>query len=183
MALLLAMLRTLVDERLEPAALVTRLNVQVSRHAPGSRFITFFYGVFDPRTGDFTYVSAGHMPPLLLRGAAGIEDGRCERLSDGGIALGMFEHSTYSEGRTTIHPDELVAIYSDGITEAEDPTGRPFDEAGLEAALRANRSLDIAGIGAAVVRAVEVYTDNTKFADDLTILLLRRSNIPTAVGV
>src|SRR5262245_41040244 len=65
MALLLAMLRTLVDERLEAAPLVTRLNVQVSRHAPGTRFITFFYGVFDPRTGDFTYVNAGHMPPLV----------------------------------------------------------------------------------------------------------------------
>src|SRR5207302_1140662 len=80
MALLLAMLRTLVDEKLEAADLITRLNVQVCRHAPGSRFITLFYGVFDPRTGALTYVSAGHMPPLLLRG-----DGRCERLTDGGI--------------------------------------------------------------------------------------------------
>ena len=68
MALLLAMLRTLVDEKLEPADLITRLNVQVCRHAPGTRFITLFYAVFDPRTGSLTYVSAGHMPPLLLRG-------------------------------------------------------------------------------------------------------------------
>lgn len=184
MALLLAMLRTLVDERLEPAALVTRLNVQVSRHAPGTRFITFFYGVFDPKSGDFTYVSAGHMPPLLLRAPARAGDtARCERLTDGGIALGMFEHSTYTAGHITIQPDELVAIYSDGITEAEDPSGRPFDEAGLEGALRANRSQNISAIGAAVVRAVEVYTDDTKFADDLTILLLRRCRIPTPVGV
>jgi phosphoserine phosphatase RsbU/P len=183
MALLLAMLRTLVDERLEPAALVTRLNVQVSRHAPGTRFITFFYGLFDPRNGDFTYVSAGHMPPLLLRTARPGEEAQCERLSDGGIALGMFEHSTYTAGQISIQPDELVAIYSDGITEAEDPSGCPFDEAGLETALRANCAQDISAIGASVVRAVEVFTDNTKFADDLTILLLRRSTIPTPVGV
>src|SRR5262249_30509599 len=115
MALLLAMLRTLVDERLEPAPPLTRLNVHVSRHAPGTRFITFVYGVLDARTGLFTYVSAGHMPPLVLR-----SDGRCERLSDGGIALGMFEHSTYTAGQVMIQPDELVAVYSDGITEAED---------------------------------------------------------------
>src|ERR1700737_290414 len=51
MALLLAMMRTLVDERLEPGELVTRLNVQVSRHAPGTRFITLFYAVFEPLTG------------------------------------------------------------------------------------------------------------------------------------
>ena len=64
MALLLAMLRTLVDEKLEPADLITRLNVQVCRHAPGTRFITLFYAVYQPLTGDLTYVSAGHMPPL-----------------------------------------------------------------------------------------------------------------------
>src|SRR2546430_8270827 len=67
MALLLAMMRTLVDERLEPAELVGRLNVQVARHAPGSRFITLFYGVFDTGSGELTYVNAGHTPPLLLR--------------------------------------------------------------------------------------------------------------------
>jgi phosphoserine phosphatase RsbU/P len=178
MALLLAMLRTLVDERLEPAALVTRLNVQVSRHAPGTRFITLFYAVYNPADGSLIYVNAGHMPPLLLR-----NDDRCDRLSDGGIALGMFERSTYTAGRLTIDPDELVAIYSDGITEAENESGRPFDEAGLEAALRANRHTAISAIGSAVVHAVERHTGDTKFADDLTVLLLRRCTAPAPVGV
>jgi serine phosphatase RsbU (regulator of sigma subunit) len=178
MALLLAMLRTLVDERLEPSALVTRLNVQVSRHAPGTRFITLLYAVFDPKSGEFTYVNAGHMPPLVMR-----SDGSCSRLTEGGIALGMFPLSTYTTGRITIQPDELVAIYSDGITEAENPSGRPFDEAGLEAALVAHRHESVLSIGAAVVRAVEQYTADTRLADDLTILLLRRCTTPTPVGV
>ena len=173
MALLLAMLRTLVDEKLEPAELVTRLNVQVCRHAPGTRFITLFYGVYQPITGDMAYVSAGHMPPLVLR-----NDGRCERLTDGGIALGMFDQSPYSVGRVIIEPNELVAIYSDGITEAEDRAGRPFDEDGLEATLKVHRDEPITSIGAAIVRAVERHTADTRLADDLTILLLRRS--PTA---
>jgi serine phosphatase RsbU (regulator of sigma subunit) len=178
MALLLAMLRTLVDERLEPADLVSRLNVQVSRHAPGTRFITLFYGVYDPTTGGFTFVNAGHTAPLLLR-----SDNHCDRLSDGGIALGMFQHSTYTAGHTHIEPDDLLAIYSDGITEAENPSGRPFDEAGLEAALRATRGQTISSIGPAIVRAVERYTGDTKFADDLTLLLLRRCATPAPAGV
>jgi serine phosphatase RsbU (regulator of sigma subunit) len=178
MALLLAMLRTLVDEALEPADLVTRLNVQVTRHAPGTRFITLWYGIFDPKTGVLTYVNAGHMPPLLLR-----NDGTCERLTAGGIALGMFDHSTYSTGQVTIQPDELVAIYSDGITEAENPAGRPFDDAGLESVLTAHRHDNLSSIGAAVVRAVEQYTADTRLADDLTILLLRHCTTPAPVGV
>ena len=175
MALSLAMLRTLVDERLEAADLVTRLNVQVCRHSPGTRFITLFYGVFKPATGELTYVSAGHTPPLVLR-----VDGRCEKLSDGGIALGMFDHSTYTPGRTMIEPGELIAIYSDGITEAENPRGVPFDEAGLETALKHNHRQSLSAVGAAVVRAVEQYSMDTRLADDLTILLLRRTTAGTA---
>ena len=178
MALLLAMLRTLVDEKLEPADLVTRLNVQVCRHAPGSRFITLFYAVFDPRTGSLTYVSAGHMPPLLVRG-----DGSCDRLSDGGISLGMFEQSTYTTGHVVIQPQDLFAVYSDGITEAENPKGVPFDEIGLETALKACQHDSLSAVGAGVVRAVERHTDEHKFADDLTILLLRRCALPATAGV
>ena len=181
MALLLAMLRTLVEEGLEPAPLVTRLNVQVSRHAPGTRFITLFYGVYDPATGQLIYVNAGHTAPVVLRAGGGCD--RLGRLTEGGIALGMFEQSTYVEGQATIQPDDLVAIYSDGITEAENAGGRPFDDAGLEAALSGNRKLAIPALGAAVLHAVERYTGDTRFADDLTLLLLRRCTVSAPVGV
>ena len=170
MALLLAMLRTLVDERLEPAALVTRLNTQVSRHAPGTRFITLLYGVYDSVSGVLTYVNAGHMPPLLLR-----RDGSCERLSDGGVALGMFDGSVYTPGHATIGTDDLLAIYSDGITEAENPRGVPFEEAGLEALLRLRRHDGLSSLGAGIVRGVEQYSADARLADDLTIFLLRRT--------
>jgi len=172
------MMRTLVDEKLEPAELVTRLNVQVTRHAPGTRFITLLYAVFDPATGQLTYVNAGHMPPLLLR-----RSGICERLTDGGIALGMFEKSTYVTGTAILDPDEVLAIYSDGITEAENPSGRPFDEGGLEGALVAHQHDELTSMGAAVVRAVEQHTADTRLADDLTILLLKRCTAPSPVGV
>jgi hypothetical protein len=88
MALLLAALRTLVEERLEPAALVARLNVQICRHSPASRFITLVYAVYNPVTGSLTYVNAGQNPPMIRR-----RDGRFERLTGTGIALGLFDHS------------------------------------------------------------------------------------------
>src|SRR6185369_8046963 len=78
MALLLAMMRTLVDEGLEGATLVTRLNAQIVKHAPRSRFITLFVATFDPTTGVLVYVNAGQNPPLVRRG-----NGRFERLSVG----------------------------------------------------------------------------------------------------
>ena len=178
MALLLAMMRTLIDERLDPAELISRLNVQVCRQSPGNRFITLFYSVLDLATGELTYVNAGHTPPLLLRA-----DGVVERLQDGGIALGMFDESRFNTGRAVLQPDDLLAIYSDGITEAESPKGVPFDEQGLETVLAGERRNNVAATCAAVVRAVERHTADTRLADDLTLLLLRRSTVPSAAGV
>jgi phosphoserine phosphatase RsbU/P len=178
MALLLAMMRTLTDERLEPAELMSRLNVQVCRQSPGNRFITLFYSVLDLGSGELTYVNAGHTPPLLFRDGGGIE-----RLQSGGVALGMFDGSQFQAGRVHLQPDDLLAIYSDGITEAENPSGVPFDEQGLETVLTAERRNNVAATCAAVVRAVERHTADTRLADDLTLLLLRRSTVPSVAGV
>ncbi len=178
MALLLAILRTLVDEGLGPGELVTRLNAQVSRHAPASRFITLFYGVYNPADGELVFVNAGHTPPLLLR-----RSGACDRLAEGGIALGMFERSTYTAGLANLGPDELLAIYSDGITEAENAAGQPFDEAGLESVLKARQDAAVPDLASLVLGAVERHTGDARMADDLTVLLLRRTTDPAPAGV
>jgi serine phosphatase RsbU (regulator of sigma subunit) len=123
MALLLAMMRTLVDERLQPAALLERLNIQVCRQAPGTRFITLFYSVFDMTTGALTYVNAGHTTPLVL-GA----DGPSRSSSRRGAR--HVQASTFETAGVTLGPDDLLAIYSDGITEAENPAGVPSTNAG-----------------------------------------------------
>ena len=72
-------------------------------------------------------------------------------------------------------------LYSDGITEAEDPSGVPFDEAGLLALIRAHAdNPDLRDIGAAIIKAVERHAQDVRFADDLTVLLARR---PLSVGI
>lgn len=169
MALLLAVMRTLVDEELEAQALVERLNVQICRHSPASRFITLFYAEYAPPTGAITYVNAGQNPPLVRR-----RDGRYERLGSTGVALGMFDHSTFGAVGTVLHPGELLVLYSDGITEAEDPAGRPFEEAGLELVIERYADLGPADIGARVLQAVEDHAKGSRFTDDLTILILKR---------
>lgn len=170
MALLLAVLRTLVDERLEASALAARLNTQICRHSPGSRFITLFYAVYDPVTGDLTYVNAGQNPPFVRR-----NDGRYERLGATGVALGMFEESQFAAAHTTVEPGEMLILYSDGVTEAEDPAGQPFEEAGLEQVLDACAGQRPAAVAAGVLAAVERHAVRPRFTDDLTILLLQRA--------
>ena len=169
MALLLAMLRTLVDERLEAGPLAERLNAQISRHSPSTRFITLFYAEYFPSTGLLTYVNAGQNPPLIRRA-----NGTYEKLESTGVALGMFEGSKFGAVQTILAPGDLLVMYSDGITEAENPQGEPLEEAGLEQILERHATASPADIGASVVRAVEAYTTRSRFHDDLTILILRR---------
>jgi phosphoserine phosphatase RsbU/P len=170
MALLLAALRTLVEERMQPAALAARLNVQICRHSPASRFITLVYAVYDPPSGALTYVNAGQNPPLIRRA-----DGRFERLAGTGIALGLFEHSEYGAEETHLGPGDLLVLYSDGITEAEDPAEEPFEESRLQAVIERHAAQPPAAIAAEVLAAVQAHAKRGRFGDDLTILVVKRA--------
>jgi serine phosphatase RsbU (regulator of sigma subunit) len=169
MALLLAMMRTLVDEGLEGAELAARLNAQMIKHAPRSRFVTLFVATHNPMTGDFIYVNAGQNPPLLKRSA-----GPYERLREGGMALGMFEHATYSAGHVHLAPGDLVVMYSDGITEAEDTLGQPFDEGGVQSIVDGGGWGSAKELAWAMFAAVEQHAEHRRLLDDLTILAARR---------
>ena len=169
MALLLAILRTLVDEGLSDAALMSRLNAQVCKHAPRSRFVTLFVATLNPSTGELTYVNAGHHPPLVrLRG------GGYERLREGGIALGMFDQSTYTAGRALLDSGDVLVLYSDGVTEAENDAALPFEEAGVQRVIDQSGWASAKELGWALFEAVERHTDQRRLLDDLTVLVVRR---------
>jgi len=166
------MLRTLVDERLDAASLVARLNVQVARHSPASRFITLFFGLYDPRTGQLEFVNAGHLPPLLRRVDGTID--RIETPDAGGIALGMFDEARYTSQTMTIERGEILVLYSDGITEAENTAGVPFEEPGLRAVIASDLTGEPAALGRTILEAVEAHAGDARLGDDLTALVLQR---------
>ena len=170
MALLLAMMRTLVDEGCEGADLASRLNTQIVKHAPGSRFVTLFVAVLDPVTGDLRYVNAGQNPPLLRRVA-----GNYEQLRDGGMALGMFEEATYTEGHTM-----LARRRRDRDVQRRRHRGRGRAGTAVRRGRRAaHRRSAEAGhrrkeLGWALFAAVQVHTEERRLLDDLTVLVARR---------
>jgi serine phosphatase RsbU (regulator of sigma subunit) len=114
-------------------------------------------------------VNAGQNPPLLRRG-----DGSIERLHSTGVALGMFEGSTYEEAANVVRPGDLLVLYSDGITEAENPAGVPFEETGLERFLAARGSEPPAVLAPAILNAVASHAADSRFTDDLTVVFIKR---------
>ena len=105
-------------------------------------------------------------------------DGSIERLTTGGVALGMFDGSEYEEGETLLAPGDALVTYSDGITEAESPDGTPFYEAGLERTLVLHvgsyGTSAAAELGRAIFGAVERHRRDQRLGDDLTVLVLSR---------
>lgn len=169
MALFLAMTRTLLDEALPPASLALRLNEQLMRHSPRSRFITAFIGLFDPRTGVVRYVNAGQNPPMVRRA-----NGELEWLAPTGMALGLSRKATYAEDTVALAPGDLLLAYSDGITEAESPAGVSFDEAGLRVLAHQMDGQPAGIVARRVIDQVRVHTDDSVLFDDLTVLVCRR---------
>ena len=172
MALAIAMLRTLAPEDLPLVGLVERLNRLVYEQTPGSRFITMFIAAIDPATWTLTYINAGQTPPLLRR-----RTGSIESLTTGGIALGMFDRATYVAAELTLQPGDLLVAYSDGVTEAEDPGGTPFDEAGLRQLIDTHHDEALDDLGDTIVAAVVAHADSVHLADDLTVLAARRLSL------
>jgi sigma-B regulation protein RsbU (phosphoserine phosphatase) len=169
MALLLAILRTLVDEGLDLPTLASRLNSQVARHAPPSRFITLFLGMYDPTSDQLTWLNAGQNPPMIRRA-----NGDWVKLSATGVALGMFEGSPYEAETTAMNSGDVLVMYSDGITEAETTRGVPFEEQGLQAVVTAWMGGSAPELTAAVLRAVNQPVGDARVGDDLTVLVLKR---------
>lgn len=168
MALLLSMVRTLVDENLPPAALAARLNEQLMRHAPRSRFITAFLAVCDPATGEFVYVNAGQNPPLLRR-----PDGQVAWLQPTGMALGLSRRAVYTEQTQQLVPGSLLVAYSDGVTEAESPSGVAFDEDRLAALADVLTPLRAGLAARRIVDEVRAHTEDTRLSDDVTVLVVK----------
>src|SRR6476620_5179034 len=100
--------------------------------------------------------------------------GQYETLRTGGIALGMFDSADYESGRTLLGPGDVIVMYSDGVTEAENIEGQPFDEAGLQHVMDGRDWASAKELGWATFAAVEQHSRERKLLDDLTVLVLRR---------
>lgn len=150
------------------AGRVGRLNKATCRNCPDNRFVTFFMTVADPVTGELVYTNAGHNPPLLVR-ASGFET-----LSEGGTILGILPVASYRESRTSLGSGDVLVLFSDGVTEAANPSGEEFGEDRLATLIASLRDRKAAEIVEEIHSTVLAFTEGTPPADDITLVVVRR---------
>lgn len=156
-----------MDISIEEATL--HLNRIICENTGYDKFITFFHGIYDARDRSFEYVNAGHNPPVLMRA-----NGDMELLEKGGLLLGIMKSVTYERGRVTLDPGDVIAIFTDGVTEAMSPENEEYGEERLEACLSAYHHEPAQAILDAVRQDIRTFThDPTLLSDDLTMIVFK----------
>jgi sigma-B regulation protein RsbU (phosphoserine phosphatase) len=133
-----------------------------------SMFVTLFYGVLDPGTGEFVYANGGHMAPFLVS-----REG-CDAVPRvSGIALGAVRGQSYVEGRIRLQPGDTLFLYTDGITECFDASACPFGAERLAHTLRGSRGSDPRVLVASVMSSLQEFSREAPQSDDIACLALR----------
>ncbi len=150
------------------AKVCERVNEFLVQRTTPERYATFFAARLSA-DGTLLYVNAGHNPPMLLRGD------EVHRLSGGGLPLGLFRGRTYELQESELRPGDLLLVFTDGVTEANDPEENEFGEERLLEVARANRDTDVRSLTEKVFAAIAEFSlglDNPH--DDITLLTVRR---------
>jgi serine phosphatase RsbU (regulator of sigma subunit) len=151
----------------EPERLLQSVNRLFCENTADNAFATFFYSEFDDRTGRLRYANCGHLPGLLLR-----LDGGVERLDSMAPVLGLFTRWECRTAERRLLPGDLLAIYTDGITEAFNDSDDEFGEERLIDALHRHRDLSPNDLVAAILEEVRRFSPQEQ-RDDITMIVAR----------
>jgi adenylate cyclase len=146
------------------------INAELSRDNGQMMAVSLLVGVLDLADGGLELSSAGHENPLLIDAAGGVRELRLE----GGPALCVAEGFPYPVERYRLEPGETLIVYTDGVTEAQDPGGNLFEREGAMAVLAAHATKPLAEMIDALVTAVRAFEAGEDASDDLTVLAVRR---------
>jgi phosphoserine phosphatase RsbU/P len=169
MANVQATLRAFTPMDLSLAEITSRINNVTCKNVGQGRFITLFWGIFDPSTRKLRYVNAGHNPPFLFRGS-----GTVERLTEGGLILGLTETSVpYLEGEVTLESRDVLLLFTDGVSEAMNAEEEDFTEERLAETVLPMRTESSKEIMTAIQKRIQEHTHDAPQSDDVTMLIVR----------
>ena len=153
---------------LSTASLVAQLNRQLYENTAPEKYATFYCGIYDEQNGRLAYTNAGHLAPILIR------RGKITRLESNGTVVGMFPDCPYEQNEVDLQSGDLLAAFTDGITESENAQGVQFGDERLVELLTRNSDRPLDEIVKVVTYAVRDWAHDLDNQDDTTMLLARR---------
>ena len=147
------------------ADMFRRLNRYLYERTQGEKYATLFYGVVN-RFGVLHWINAGHCAPFVVK-----RDGRMESLRASGMPVGILDTAEFEVKTTQLEPYDKLVMFSDGLSEAENPAGQFFEVGRVQAVLHAGAAVDAAMLHAGMLRAIQSFVGAMPQRDDLTLLV------------
>lgn len=152
----------------DTAHIVSQINKHLEANTTTEKYATFFFSVYHEDTAELVATNAGHLPPILLRGA------EARRLDVNGMVVGVFPHAQYDSSRIRLESGDILLLYTDGITEPENEYGEMFGEERLIETVRRVAARPNEEILKEVFDAVRSWTYSPESADDMTMMIVRK---------
>lgn len=168
MANIQAFLQVISKQKMNIQDATELMNNLITENTSDGRFITFFWGLIDIKRKTFTYVNAGHNPPLFIRNK------KIQKLDKGGMILGVMKTLMPYEAETiNLESDDILVLFTDGVSEAMNSSGEEYSDIKLE-----NKSIELSGKSAneilnGIKDDVQNFASGNSQSDDITMIVLK----------
>ncbi|OGO26735.1 MAG: hypothetical protein A2Z16_06480 [Chloroflexi bacterium RBG_16_54_18] len=166
-----ALLRIKARSKLRPAIIANVINRLLPEFMGDNYFVTLWYAILEIPSGNLTYISCGHPPPLLMHA-----DGAVDKLDQKNAALGIIPNLQYTDEQIQMTAGDILVLYTDGIIELMNQQGETFGILRLVQVIRENRQLAAAELINKVIEATRIFSDDYDSLDDLTLVIVRRES-------
>lgn len=179
-ALFMVVAKILIKNQLQngdfPAEVLKIVNNRLCENNEVGMFVTCFLGIFDIKSGKFTYANAGHNPPFLYRKS---EENCTIITSPHGLVLGGTPNISYLQSETYLYPGDFLFLYTDGVTEAANKKGRLFSQQKLEEIVNScgKKNVTIQDLIFDIKSEINNFIGKTAVSDDITMLALKNFTV------
>ncbi len=173
MVLARSIVRASVARAPSPADGIAHANRLICADSTSGMFVTLFYALLDPATGELTYVNAGHNPPLLCRQSDCAGQDQLTPLTRTGMVLGVLEDAPFEQHSLRLNRGDLILFYTDGVTDAVDAKGQDFGMERLQQVLLEHQHVPAADVVVALERAIGDLVGSAAPFDDVAMVVIK----------
>ncbi len=158
-----------IHDGVSPEMICDRVSHLLFERTPPEKYATGFLASFDPASGLFCYCNAGHNPGFVLR-----TGGEVDLLESTGMPLGILPTGVYSADNVTLEKGDTVVLYTDGLTEAENPDEDEYGEEKLAELCAEHRGESLEELAATISADQDAFVRGVPYVDDRTVVMVRR---------
>jgi serine phosphatase RsbU (regulator of sigma subunit) len=159
-----------IHDGVPPDQICSRISHLLFERTPPEKYATGFLASFEPSTGVFRFCNAGHNPGIVLRAG-----GEVDLMESTGMPLGILPTGVYGPGEVTLESGDTIVLYTDGLTEAENPEEEEYGESRLAELCAGHRTEPLDALASVISRDQDDFVRGVPYADDRTVVLVRRA--------